>query len=265
MIRYKVDWADLRARIDAASPKWFSKARKLTQANEVATKHIEHSKPHWSKIKEIFLIVQHDKCAYCERKAEGKYEFDVEHFRPKSSYFELAYDIGNYVISCKTCNTKYKSNTFPIAGLTRRAAIKAEYVAERPLLLNPLAQDDVDPSKVIEFDGILPVPVSQDPSMRERAKTNIEFFRLDDRELLWQERARVLCQIWQALPGFESAPAGSPIWESARSTLEFLTSAASAHTNCARSFLRTCLADPLRAGELAELAAEYLGRCSVAG
>ena len=44
----------------------------------------------WSNIKYLFINIQHNKCAFCERKLAaredgGAIEHDVEHFRPKNA------------------------------------------------------------------------------------------------------------------------------------------------------------------------------------
>ena len=41
---------------------------------------------------------------------------DVEHFRPKSKYWWLAYCYENYLYSCQMCNQRYKKAEFPIFG-----------------------------------------------------------------------------------------------------------------------------------------------------
>ena len=53
------------------------------------------------------------KCAYCETKVEQN---DVEHYRPKSIYYWLAYSRNNLLYCCPTCNQK-KSNEFPVKNL----------------------------------------------------------------------------------------------------------------------------------------------------
>jgi hypothetical protein len=41
---------------------------------------------------------------------------DVEHYRPKSIYWWLAYCYDNYLVSCQICNEVFKRDKFPIAG-----------------------------------------------------------------------------------------------------------------------------------------------------
>lgn len=100
------------------------------------------------------------KCWYCERRVEGKYE-PVEHYRPKSQarrgpgytldgYWWLAWTWENLMFICDDCN-KAKGTAFPLD--VKSVALVAEEVPpgqERALLLDPSAAD-VDPVDHIEF------------------------------------------------------------------------------------------------------------------
>ena len=57
------------------------------------------------------------KCAYCEANTEVVAHGDVEHYRPKSVYWWLAYTYDNYLYACQICNQIYKSDNFPISGV----------------------------------------------------------------------------------------------------------------------------------------------------
>jgi len=70
----------------------------------------------WKKAKPQLRIETHGKCAYCEAPTDSVAHGDVEHFRPKSTYWWLAYCYDNYLYSCQICNQSYKSNNFPISG-----------------------------------------------------------------------------------------------------------------------------------------------------
>lgn len=41
---------------------------------------------------------------------------DGEHYRPKSTYWWLAYNYDNYLASCTLCNQRFKEAKFPIRG-----------------------------------------------------------------------------------------------------------------------------------------------------
>ncbi|NOX96421.1 MAG: hypothetical protein GXP04_15415 [Alphaproteobacteria bacterium] len=93
----------------------------------------------------------HDgKCCYCERRRDIKIERDVEHYRPKKAvteatshkgYWWLAYDWSNLLISCKTCNTMFKGNKFPIVSEANRVSEEGDVNGEDPLVLNPAIED----------------------------------------------------------------------------------------------------------------------------
>lgn len=74
----------------------------------------------WKESKEQLLAESQGKCAYCETPTSVVVYGDVEHFRPKSRYWWLAYSYENYLPSCSICNQKYKKDFFEIedAALT---------------------------------------------------------------------------------------------------------------------------------------------------
>ncbi|QXH53398.1 hypothetical protein KSS94_09885 [Pseudomonas fakonensis] len=70
----------------------------------------------WKTAKKQLKKESHDKCAYCEADTAAVAHGDVEHFRPKSLYWWLAYCYDNYTFSCQICNQSYKSDNFTIIG-----------------------------------------------------------------------------------------------------------------------------------------------------
>lgn len=68
----------------------------------------------WKESKKQLLIETHNKCAYCETPTRVVSYGDVEHFRPKSKYWWLAYCYENYLASCTACNQEYKKDFFAI-------------------------------------------------------------------------------------------------------------------------------------------------------
>jgi hypothetical protein len=71
---------------------------------------------YWKPAREQLFQETEWKCAYCESMKEHDKEGDVEHFRPKSTYWWLACCYDNYLFACKTCNSEWKGNSFPIDG-----------------------------------------------------------------------------------------------------------------------------------------------------
>jgi hypothetical protein len=70
----------------------------------------------WKDVKGQLRAESFDKCAYCEAPTSVVAHGDVEHFRPKSVYWWLAYCYENYVFACQICNQVYKSDRFPVHG-----------------------------------------------------------------------------------------------------------------------------------------------------
>lgn len=60
-------------------------------------------------IKEKLFASSHQKCAFCEAKPAESGNIEVEHFKPKSLYPELAFEWDNFLPVCRKCNDS-KSN-----------------------------------------------------------------------------------------------------------------------------------------------------------
>ena len=70
----------------------------------------------WKRAKEQLRQETHGKCAYCEAPTDLVAHGDVEHFRPKSKYWWLAYCYDNYLYACQICNETHKSDYFEVSG-----------------------------------------------------------------------------------------------------------------------------------------------------
>lgn len=231
MIRYSISEARLIKLIDKKKPDWRTRASAET-ARFIDAENYLAGNDFWGEIKEIYIDLQYEKCAYCETKLQGKSlaskVHEVEHFRPKSSlkawpnpnskrwkefkptwatgaasktgYFRLAYHPLNYAIACTRCNSTLKSNYFPIRG-TRDllSSHPANMQAESQLLIYPISSVDVDaPEDIIKFDGVLAVPVHESGPKYERAVTNIEFFQLNHQDLT-SRRGKAILGLWTAM------------------------------------------------------------------
>jgi uncharacterized protein (TIGR02646 family) len=78
---------------------------------------ISFDSTYWKTAKSQLKKESGGKCAYCEANAEVVAHGDVEHYRPKSIYWWLAYTYDNYLYACQICNQIYKSDNFPIQGV----------------------------------------------------------------------------------------------------------------------------------------------------
>lgn len=98
----------------------------------------------------------HCKCGFCESYAA---RWDVEHYRPKSVYYWLAYSWDNLLLSCPSCNQDYKKDKFETkqlpANYTGTEISNIHSLAqnynqiEQPKLLNP---EFDDPTAFFNYD-----------------------------------------------------------------------------------------------------------------
>lgn len=111
------------------------------------------SKDHWGKAKPQLKQESHEKCAYCEAPTAVVAHGDVEHFRPKSKYWWLAYYVGNYVYACQICNQVYKSDNFPVHGIE---------LSLNPPLPNPFPNPWPDEQRKAVAARLCPDPLHDD-------------------------------------------------------------------------------------------------------
>lgn len=103
------------------------------------------------EIKKQLFEDQSYKCAFCETGHEQARYNDVEHFRPKSTYWWLAWTWENLLFSCVYCNRDHKKTLFPLRGSSQRlVAEELPPGGELPLLLDPY-DASIDPRSEIEF------------------------------------------------------------------------------------------------------------------
>ena len=155
-------------------------------------------------------------------------------------YFWLAYHPFNYCAACKPCNSALKSDKFPVAGAydftVRRTP--QELLAEKPLLIYPFGDFDIDPTTLIGFLGVSPFAIATSGLNRDRGLITIDFFRLDnveERTNLLLERARVIVALHPQLKMLKSR-ANAATKALAQKVVTAFTSINAPHTNCAMSF-----------------------------
>jgi hypothetical protein len=265
VIRYDFDSAVISAEVAALDPKWEAKAAKRTNELLKAGSFPKDGAAIWSKIKPAFMKLQHNKCVYCERQLAnheyGTIEWDVEHFRPKSTveawpdnarhfglayafstggalssgYYWLAYNLGNYAASCKICNSTFKHVYFPVAAPRRSAPAQPDdLLAEEPFLCLPIGSADEDPENLIQFIVTTAIPTADFGRRRERGQIIIDFFGLNKRDDLHRERAQMIGLLGNAL----ISRADGPRRLIDDRLIERLQGSGVPHANCVRSFLR---------------------------
>lgn len=297
MIRYAVTAKALRAEIETHKAGWLDRSREKT-AEARKKGRVDEGDGIWSEIKGVYARLQFYKCVYCEKPmpqeafdgevgfGKGAVEYDVEHYRPKNrvkhwptaavkaqrqidyddqiasgeseGYFRLAFDPDNYALSCKTCNSGHKSDSFPIAGTTkkslaRRAALDAQ---ERPLLMLGLGEGVDDPEDVIGWVGPLPFARKNSGYEHLRARVSIDFFALDTRGDLMLLRAQLVTLLWGKLE--ERAAATGAEKQRLDGVVQGFTAPRMHFCACARAYVALHASNRPQAAALQRLCWEYI-------
>lgn len=126
----------------------------------------------WSVTKDQLLLETHNKCAYCESDITTVSYGDVEHYRPKSIYWWLAYVYDNYLASCAICNQRFKGAKFEFQGpsLSPPTVFTTSTDDELKSLAKILIPDPLDADAVAVFEEmhrlenpLIPNPYIDDP------------------------------------------------------------------------------------------------------
>ena len=136
------------------------------------------------EVKAALIASHRGKCCFCEQIVQE--DGDVEHFRPKSLYYWLAYDWANLLWACSPCNSRYKRGLFPLRDESCRATSPNDTDLEEPLFINPTEED---PEDLIEWRSQFPVPRPGPDSAK--AKETLRALRLDKRGLPETRRQRL--------------------------------------------------------------------------
>ena len=108
-------------------------------------------------IKTMIKSLYKNKCAYCEQRVEQSH---IEHYRPKKTYYWLAFSWDNLLCACHTCN-QFKDTNFRINGaqatlmvglnsIKNINTLSSSYdLSELPDMVNP---EVTDPSGYLVFD-----------------------------------------------------------------------------------------------------------------
>lgn len=129
-------------------------ARRLTKERRLLDERIagdfDFNSGYWGRAKPQLVVEAEGKCAYCEADTRVVAHGDVEHYRPKSLYWWLAYCYDNYVFACQICNQVYKSDLFPVAGARLAEPSIPNPATEQAIaaLVGTLAPDPMDAAAV---------------------------------------------------------------------------------------------------------------------
>ncbi|MEO5741647.1 MAG: hypothetical protein ABIS29_13735, partial [Vicinamibacterales bacterium] len=107
-----------RVRTAAVIPAAFRGPGRIAKSLELLEGHVagtlEFNSNVWKAAKVQLKRETGGKCAYCESPTDTVAHGDVEHFRPKSKYWWLAYCYDNYLYACQICNQVHKGDEFPV-------------------------------------------------------------------------------------------------------------------------------------------------------
>ena len=106
----------------------------------------------WKAAKPQLKAESFGKCAYCEAPTSTVAHGDVEHFRPKDTYWWWSYCYFNYAYGCQVCNQSNKGVKFPL---------RADGV-QIPAPVKPTPLDDTTIAALI--DTLVPNPFDGDPA-----------------------------------------------------------------------------------------------------
>jgi len=143
---------------------------------------------YWKELKPVFLEKQNYSCAICEKECNDIYSSDIEHYRPKTHYWWLAYESENYFLSCAECNRTYKKDKFPLIDETKKVTFntKNNISQEEPLLLNPIYDKHFEYFKLVFLlhsvtgKGIVILKSKEIEGVKQiRASKTIEIYNLD--------------------------------------------------------------------------------------
>ena len=98
----------------------------------------------YTEVKRYLWRQQDLKCCYCEKICEDVGS-DLEHYRPASRYWWLAWTWENLLFACPNCNRWAKNDEFPLVDETAR--LKPEEAppqGEQPRLIDPATEDPLD-------------------------------------------------------------------------------------------------------------------------
>ncbi len=169
MIRLQRNRAASAIPIKYRGPKLVQQEQRLIdmakQVNDGQLAAFKFDDAFWKNAKPQLIKESSGKCAYCEAPTNTVAHGDVEHFRPKSVYWWLAYCYDNYLYACQICNQTHKGNKFPVVAqrLTPPDPIQAQ---AGTLGIDPLATQQLFDQflhKLTQEQANLPNPYYVDP------------------------------------------------------------------------------------------------------
>lgn len=157
-------------------------------------------------VKPQLAAMQHNKCGYCEKREEQAKYRDVDHHRPKSAYWWLAWTWENLLFTCIECNREHKRDQYPLDTGDPLSEHQAPPGNEQPSLLDP-TEPSFEPAVHFQFR---PHRVQKQErwvpyGLTDRGRKTIEICGLDRPSLLDLYKKHVQEIVRPKLAGFEIA------------------------------------------------------------
>jgi uncharacterized protein (TIGR02646 family) len=148
----------------------------------------------FTEIKEILIsmCVGVEVCNYCENNEAT----DIEHIYPKSFFPERAFRWENYLLSCPTCNSRYKLDKFAIFDPVKMDTLlellrgSGKPAHDDGVMINPRTENPLDYFwlDIENRTFILNPKLSLDSRGTKRAEYTLKLLGLNDRETLLAAR-----------------------------------------------------------------------------
>lgn len=145
--------------------------RALAQSGELRARDIDE----YDCAKIEYWLAQLTKCAYCEARYYASYA-DIDHYRPKVTYWWLAWKADNLYFTCPLCNRSGKGDAFPLLRGSPLLPEEPPPQTEEPALLDPAVDDPIEHIQYVPIrtgTGRHWVPVARNGSARGRATIDV--------------------------------------------------------------------------------------------
>lgn len=182
----------------AADAAWDVKAA-AEKAKVAAGSPVNRCQAVWAEAKDRLKSVSDGKCWYCESRQERS-DNAVDHYRPKSVYPWLAYELSNFRYACTYCNSirrnpetgesSGKGDHFPLF-IGVRATLPAQLNTEDVVLIDPCKGGDPG---LLDFHAN-GQPCAKYPAQakrKDRAEQSIRYYHLDHPDLVESRRLLAL-------------------------------------------------------------------------
>lgn len=159
-------------------------------------------KSHYQKVYNELYELYGGKCAYCE----SDYADQIEHYRPLSKYYQLAFSWDNLLLSCSKCNQN-KSGKFEIRNakhtysnslVSKMQNLISDFdKKEEPLMLNPeqISEEIINEHFTFDLDKKILV------SLTEEMEYTINTCKLN-RDVLIEKRKIILAELKELFLSF---------------------------------------------------------------